>query len=129
MGEIVFNEELRGTGAPVEGLEKTLRVQASGSGPQGEEVTFESEVVLTEDGFNERGTISYAGRGSLKFDTIGMGHIGPSQIPDLNHGSVIWRVTGGDGEFAGATGLITSNFTFSKQGEVVDNQWVRLFIA
>jgi hypothetical protein len=128
MGEIVFNEELRGTGGPAEGLEKTLEVQASGSGPQGEEVTFESKVVLSSDGFNEWGTISYAGRGSLKFDTIGMGHIGPSQVPDLNHGSVIWRVTGGDGEFAGATGLITSNFTFSKQGKVVDNQWVRLFI-
>ncbi len=128
MGEIVFSVELRGAGGRVDGQENTLRVQAYGSDPQGTEVTFESEVVLSEDGFDEHGTISYAGRGSLTFDTIGMGHIEASQVQGLNHGSVIWRVTGGEGEFAGATGLITSNFTFGKQGEVADNQWVRLFI-
>ena len=39
----------------------------------------------------------------------------------------MWIVTEADGEFRGATGLITSNFTFSEQGEVVDNHYVRIY--
>ncbi len=84
-------------------------------------------MVLTGDGFDEFGTINYAGRGSLKFKTVGVGNIGPSPVAGLNYGTVMWSVTEGDGEFSGASGLITSNFTFSEQGDVVDNHYVRLF--
>jgi hypothetical protein len=38
------------------------------------------------------------------------------------------RVTAGTGEFQGATGYITSNFTVSGTGEVVDNHYVRLML-
>jgi hypothetical protein len=41
---------------------------------------------------------------------------------------VIWEVTEGRGQFARATGLITSNFTVGSKGEVVDNHYVRLFL-
>jgi len=37
-------------------------------------------------------------------------------------------VTGGDGRFAGAQGLITSNFTVDAKGAVVDDQFARLYI-
>lgn len=127
MAEIVFSMELKGKGVPVEGKENTFHAETSGVGPGGESVTFESEVVMTGDGFEEAGTINYAGRGSLKFNTIGVGHLAPSPISGVNHGTIMWNITGGDGEFSGATGLITSNFTFSEQGDVVDNQYVRLF--
>jgi hypothetical protein len=40
----------------------------------------------------------------------------------------MWEVTGGEGRLAGAQGLITSNFTVGPQGEVVDDQFARLFI-
>ena len=53
--------------------------------------------------------------------------MGPSAVEGLNHGAALWKITGGDGEFSGATGLITSNFTFSEQGDVVDNHYVRLY--
>jgi len=53
----------------------------------------------------------------------------PSAIPGLNHGAILWNITEGDGEFSGATGLITSNFTFSEQGDVVDNHYVRLYTS
>ena len=119
--------ELRGKAAPVEGKENTFHAETSGTGPAGEAVSFESEVVLGDDGFDEVGIINYAGRGSLKFNTIGMGNIGPSPVAGLNHGTVMWRVTEGTGEFSGANGLITSNFTFSEQGDIVDNHYVRLF--
>ena len=127
MAEIVFAMELRGKGVPVEGCENTFHAETTGIGPQGESVTFESEIVMTGDGFDEVGTIKYGARGSLKFNTVGAGHMAPSTVPGLNHGTVMWLVTEGDGEFSGASGLITSNFTFNEQGDVVDNQYVRLF--
>ena len=46
----------------------------------------------------------------------------PSAVSGLNHGAALWSITEGDREFSGTTGLITSNFTFSDQGDVVDNQ-------
>ena len=127
MAEIVFAIELRGRAVPVEGKENTFHAETSGTGPQGEALSFESKVVLSGDGFDEVGSINYAGRGSLKFKTVGVGHIGPIPTSGLNHGVVMWRVIEGDGEFSGATGLITSYFTFSEQGDVVDNHYVRLF--
>jgi len=127
MAEIVFAMELIGKGVPVEGRERTFHAETTGTGPGGERVTFESEVVLTDDGFDEVGTINYAGRGSLKFNTVGVGHMTPSPISGINHGTIMWNITEGEGEFSGATGLITSNFTFSEQGDVVDNHYVRLY--
>ena len=48
-------------------------------------------------------------------------------VSGVNHGTIMWLVTEGDGEFSGASGLITANFTFSEQGDVVDNQYVRIY--
>ena len=127
MADIVFAMELRGSAAPVEGRENTFHAETFGTGSQGEAVSFESEVVLSGDSFDEVGSINYEGRGSLKFNTVGVGHIGPSPISGLNHGTIMWRVTEGDGEFSGATGLITSNFTLTEQGALVDNHYVRIF--
>jgi len=127
MAELVFTAMLSGSAAPVEGRENTFRAQTSGKGSQGEDVTFESEVVLSGDSFLEFGRISYAGRGAVRFNTMGAGHIGPSPVSGLSYGAVDWRVIEGDGEFQGATGIITSNFTFSETGQVVDNQYARIF--
>jgi len=127
MAEIVFSMELKGKAAPVEGKDNTFHAETSGTGPGGEAVAFESEVVMTDEGFDEVGTINYAGRGSLKFKTVGVGNIGPSPVAGLSHGTVMWSVTEAEGEFSGATGLITSNFTFSEQGDIVDNHYIRLF--
>jgi hypothetical protein len=41
---------------------------------------------------------------------------------------VIWRVEGGEGQFAGASGLITSNFTIDEAGEVTDNHFGVIFV-
>ena len=126
MRDLVFAMELRGRVVPVEGSESTLRAHTSGRGPTGETVKFESQVELSGETFNEFGSIDYAGRGSLKFQTVGTGHLGPSPLPDTQWGAVIWRITDGQGEFQGASGYITSNFTVSSQGEVVDNHYVRV---
>ena len=127
MAEIVFSMELKGSGATVEGKENFIHAENAGTGPKGEAVSFKSDVELTNDGFNETGTISYAGRGSLKFVTVGVGYLTQNPIAGLNYGAVVWNVTGGDGEFSGATGLITSNFSFSEDGKIVDDHYVRIF--
>jgi hypothetical protein len=46
----------------------------------------------------------------------------------LQRGAVIWEVTEGDGQLRGAQGLITSNFSVGPGGEVVDDQFARLFL-
>jgi len=128
MRDLVFAMELRGNAAPVEGRASTLRARTAGRGPAGETVNFMSEVVLTGDTFNETGSIEYSGRGAVTFETAGGGHLSPSPLPGIQWGAVIWRIIEGEGEFRGATGYITSNFTVSAQGEVVDNHYVRMVL-
>ena len=90
---------------------------------------LESRVERFADGsFVEDGTIRYGPAGTVSFVTVGRGTVGPSPMPGWVHGAVIWSVTGGDGQFAGATGLITSNFIASADGEVVDNHFTRIYL-
>jgi hypothetical protein len=41
---------------------------------------------------------------------------------------VMWRVEGGEGQFAGANSLITSNFFVGEAREVTDNHFGVIFI-
>jgi len=96
----------------------------------GGQATFESEVAfISETSFQEAGTIAFGdNRHRLHFSTVGQGYIGPSADPQLKHGSVIWKIERGEGQFAGATGLITSNFFVSSEGEVTDNHFGVIFV-
>jgi hypothetical protein len=105
-----------------------LRARAAGRGPHGETVAFESRVVLRGETFTETGTIEYSGYGKLSFETVGVGHLDPSPVAGLQWGTVMWRITGGEAAFSDAEGYITSNFTVSADGEVVDNHYVRMFL-
>lgn len=147
MKELVFALQFKGKAQPVMGAEGKLAAKTSASsqilrtaltakGVQvkaesrpGPRATFESEVQVTGEGtFVESGRISYSKAGRLTFKTVGQGVLGPSAVDGLQRGAVIWEVSEGTGQFAGATGLITSNFTVGSKGEVVDNHFVRLFI-
>lgn len=127
MAELVFATEMRGNLAPVPGKDSTFTFNASGQGPNGEAVTTQSEVVMGAEGFKETGSIEYRGWGKVNFETVGYGHLEPSPVPDLQCGAVVWRITGGEGEFQGARGYITSNFTASADGQAVDNNYARIF--
>jgi hypothetical protein len=95
----------------------------------GEQAVLESAVERFADGsFVEDGTITYGRAGSVTFDTVGRGHVGPAPDGRGSHGVVMWRVTGGDGRFAGAQGLITSNFTVTPDGQVTDDHFTRLYL-
>jgi hypothetical protein len=95
----------------------------------GGKAEFESEVTLTgETSFLEKGSIRFGAGNRLHFTTVEHGYLGDSADAKLKSGTVMWRVEGGEGQFAGATGYITSNFTLSDAGEVTDNQFGAIFV-
>jgi hypothetical protein len=148
MGQIVYSMRFTGQAAPVEGAPNMLKAATSAPsctitslvGPDGlsgsieplasGEATFESEVTFSDEStFQERGSISFGSGGHrLRFSTVGQGCLGGSADPALKHGTVMWRVEEGEGQFAGASGLITSNFTVGPAGEVVDHHFGLIFI-
>ena len=146
MRELVFALEFRGTAgaaadgtrrarstAPSQSLTTVLGangVRAETTAVDGEQAVLESVVERSPDGsFVEEGTITYGRAGSVTFATVGRGTVAPAPLPGWTSGAVMWTVTGGRGTFAGATGLITSNFTVSAQGVVVDHHVARLYLA
>jgi hypothetical protein len=96
----------------------------------GGKAEFESEVTLTgATSFLEKGTIRFGERNNLlHFSTVEHGYLGDSADAKLKSGAVMWRVDGGEGQFAGASGYITSNFTLSDAGEVTDNHFGVIFV-
>ena len=147
MREIVFALEFTGRGGPAPG--SRTRRQARTTAPSqairttvapngittlievlpGEVAVLESRVERSPDGtFVEDGSITYGSAGSISFDTVGRGHVGPAADGRGSHGVVMWRVTGGEGRFAGARGFITSNFTVTADGLVTDDHYARLYV-
>jgi hypothetical protein len=96
----------------------------------GGKAQFESEVTPTGDtSFTEKGTIRFGeGNNRLQFSTVERGYLGDCAQPGLKSGVVMWRVDGGEGQFAGASGYITSNFTLSDAGDVTDNHFGVIFV-
>lgn len=95
----------------------------------GDEATFEAELTFTgETTFQEAGTIVFGSEGHLiRFSSAGSGHLLPAPAVDLRHGAAIWQVDGGEGQFAGASGLIVSNFLVSDAGEITDHHFGVIF--
>jgi hypothetical protein len=95
----------------------------------GAEARLESE--FSFDGrsvFDGVGTIDFGDGHVLRFRSLGVGCLAPSPDPNLRHGASVREVEGGTGQFAGATGLITSNFFISDTGEVTDNDLGLIFV-
>ena len=147
MRELVFALEFRGRAGPVPGSES--KRQARSTAPSqtlstvleregvrarvdvvaGEGAVLESRVERFGDGsFVEDGTIAYGGAGTVAFETIGRGWVAPAPRTGWVVGGVLWTITSGNGAFTGARGLITSNFTVSANGEVVDDHFTRLYL-
>jgi hypothetical protein len=148
MKQVIYAMQFKGSAAPKTGASGVM--EASTTSPSctlssivgpggvtgallpvpGGKASFQSEVTLTgETSFTETGTIRFGDSNhALRFSTVGQGFLGKSLDAALQHGSVIWRVDGGEGQFAGASGLITSNFTLSATGEVIDNHFGLIFV-
>ena len=95
----------------------------------GDDARFTSQVEFTsESAFTETGTITFGEGNHLTFSTVSEGYLGPSADGSLQHGTVMWRVDGGEGQFDGASGLITSNFFVDGNGAVTDHQFGVIFV-
>src|SRR5689334_10739546 len=140
MPQLIYVLQFQGIAGPVEGQEGVMQAKTYAApaqvttrivpeGVSGEIVTldghganFESTVRFTgETSFLEDGTIRFGENSSLTFSTVGSGYLAPSPEEAVMAGSVIWRIDSGEGQLAGASGLITSNFTVDADGAVVDN--------
>jgi hypothetical protein len=98
-------------------------------GDSDDEAFLESRLVLEEDGsFSATAVIDFGHGHRLWGRTLDDGRLGVSADEHLRHGTVTIHVVGGTGQFAGATGQITSNFVLSDTGEVTDNQLGMVFL-
>jgi hypothetical protein len=147
MKQIIYAMQFKGQGGPG-GSPNVLKAMTNSSsctvstviGPDGVngsvqpaaggKASFESEVTITgETSFLESGSIRFGdGAHRLRFSTVGQGHLGDSAEPKVKSGAVMWRVEGGEGQFAGASGYITSNFTMDEGGHVTDNQFGVIYV-
>ena len=147
MKQVIYAMQFKGKAAPgaspnvmkasTSASSNTLATVVGADGVQGKfepaaggKAEFESEVTLTgATSFLEKGTIRFGDRNNLlHFSTVEHGYLGDSADPKLKSGTVMWRVDGGEGQFAGASGYITSNFTLSDAGEVTDNHFGVIFV-
>jgi hypothetical protein len=147
MKQIVYSMRFTGQAAPAEGSSTVLKAATSAPsctitsvvGPDGlsgtiepaagGDATFESEVTFSsETAFQESGTIRFGAGNQLTFSTVGAGYLRGSATPPLMHGTVMWQIESGEGQFEGASGLITSNFTVSEAGEVTDHHFGLIFV-
>ena len=96
-----------------------------------EQVSYSNRVTHTSDStFSETGTIRFGEAGDeVDIETAGDGTVGASPDVDLKHGAVVYRIVRGRGRFAGARGLITSNFLIqAASGEFEEQQVAVVFL-
>lgn len=138
MKQLTYAMQFKGSAAPkdaanpgvlgVKANGKSVGSALAGSLVDAAKADFDSTVRMMEEGtFDEDGTISFGNGNSLRFSTLNKGHVAPSPEPGVTAGAIIWKIDGGEGQFAGASGLITSNFFFNEAGEVTDNQFGVIF--
>lgn len=90
---------------------------------------FESEVRMAgQHKFTETGNISFGDDHVLNFSTVGEGHLAPVSDGKTLAGAVTWKIDGGEGQFANATGYITSNFLVLASGELTDYHFGVIFL-
>ena len=97
---------------------------------KGDEALLISRLVLADDGsFDQSGTIEFAPGHALTFRSIAAARLSSSPDPHLRHGAAVWEVEGGEGQFRGAHGRITSNFFLSDTNELTDNHFGLIFVG
>src|SRR5713101_4258576 len=141
MRKILYTMRFRGQASPAAAESEVLRTTGSATScvvstiirrvgmetdfgaSEGDLAFFESELRVTgPDAFQEGGTITFGDDSEhvLRFSTVGDGHITSSLEPGTMAGTASWKVEGGEGQFASASGFITSSFTISDSGERTD---------
>ena len=96
-------------------------------GADGDEALLEARLIVGNDSFEAAGRISFGIKHTLQFGTVS-GRFGPTPDKHLRQGAAVAEVEGGTGQFAHASGRITSNFVLSDTGEVTDHQLGVVFV-
>ena len=105
-------------------------VREKAAATRGGKAYFESDVTITgEDTFQEKGRIKFgkSGKHGFSFNTVGAGSFKTGPDKGGMHGAVMWHITRGFGQFKGAKGYITSNFSVDGEGRLVDRQVGQFF--
>ena len=129
------SDPMRTTGSAV-GCVLSTTISASGITTdfvpaKGELAYFDSELHLTgPDQFQEQGEIAFGDNTAhlLRFSTEGQGHLMSGFEPGTIAGTASWRVEGGEGQFAAASGFNTSNITITASGDRHDIQSGVIFL-
>ena len=106
-------------------------LQTELKGSAGDLAFLESELRLNgQDEFEEHGQITFGDESEhmFEFATLGRGHMVLGIAPGLMAGSVNWRISGGNGQFARAQGVISSTFTIDESGDRSDFHCGMIFV-
>jgi hypothetical protein len=89
---------------------------------------FDTVVMVRDDQTWEAGRVEFPQIGSyLEVETYTPGRV--QALPDgSSTGSIAWRVTGGGGKFANASGIVTGNFVGYPDGTFTDHQLFKLVL-
>jgi hypothetical protein len=149
MRQVIYTMHFRGQASRSGDNASVLRTTSSGTSctlntvvrPNGVETTLhpaagdlaflESEVTLTPpDTFTGKGSLSFGEESehALNFSAIGAGHLIPSAQPGLKAGAASWRIDGGKGQFASATGFISTTFTLTDDGDLSEYHCGMIFL-
>jgi len=106
-------------------------IEANLKASEGDLAFIQTELRLTgPEQFEEKGEITFGGDSehTLRFSTVGSGHMVPGAEPGFMAGTASWKVEGGKGQFTDAKGFITSNFTIDESGERSDFHCGLIFV-
>jgi hypothetical protein len=149
MRQILYALHFRGQASPAVNRDRVLHTAGSATGcslrtlirnsklesevepEDGDLAFFESELRATGvDEFEEEGAISFGDDSEhlLRFSTVGHGHFTKDAVAGMMTGSANWKVEGGEGQFASASGFISAAFTLSDTGERCDYHCGLIFL-
>jgi len=93
-------------------------------------LAFEAQITMDEDGvLQQTGRVRFGdGEHALTVSTAGQGRLVLSPDPTRRQGAMTLQIDGGSGLFAGATGMITSNFLLNDSGAYRDLHTAVIFL-
>ena len=142
MDPIVYSMHFRGQASTRADDPKSFKLTASAAsctfttmiGAAGVEGRFsvvdDGDMAFSESEFHITGPDSFSGKESISFGDLHVLELVPSQPGQFSRsgpggimtGSITWRVEGGEGQFTGASGYVTSMFTLDHDGQINEYQ-------
>ncbi|HLG99121.1 MAG TPA: hypothetical protein VKX49_22610 [Bryobacteraceae bacterium] len=150
MQQLVYTMHFRGQASRSGQDPVIIRTTSSGTscrietvvGPTGVETTLhpapgdlaflEYEIRLTSQGaFQGSGVLTFGDEGAdaIQFSSEQKGQFLPNAAPGVMAGGISWKVEGGSGRFAAATGFISSAFTLNESGQMNEYHCGLIFIG